>query len=163
MIVWFEGADGSGKTTLVDSLLDYGYTSIPSPARIKNKDIELKNMRSVVDAGRLSDKTVLIDRGPMTEFVYRLVDNCESYLDSVERYLQLISNSKIVYCYSRNAFANAMKRGEDNIVDVAVHRQIVNAYEHHLNMLKKFYKDVQICWYNWEIHDFMDVLRFINN
>lgn len=163
MLVWLEGADGSGKTSLLNTLKEYGYNSIQSPPRLDCKTAEYDAMKALCDKGRTTNKTVLVDRGPMTEFVYRIVDQEDSYIMSVESYIDLIKGSKVIYCYNKNAFANAMKRGEDNIVDVAVHRQIVNTYEHHLYMLKQFCKDMGFMWYNWEVHNIIDALKFINN
>lgn len=163
MIVYFEGVDGSGKSTVVKTLKDrYGCKTAIGPDRISDKHQELLNWYDFDDRHR-GDIRYLVDRGPITEFIYRLIrDDEKSYL-ALKDLDSLLYGNKIVFCETAHAYDRAMTRGEDNIVDEKLHAKIKKAYKDVIPMLKKFCKcDIYICNTNGKVA-YTNLLHFINS
>ena len=139
MITYFEGVDGSGKTTLVNYLSDrYAYPIAKAPDRLDDKYSELSNWYDFDMALSNSVNRWLVDRGPLTEFVYRFVRlDCKPYLQL--RDLQaLLDGHKVVLCISQYSWKRSMERGEDNITDKELHYKIKEEYVRAVRMLEKF-------------------------
>lgn len=161
MIIYFEGADGTGKTTLIQKLHDeFGYRVIVGPERIQDKIKERYNWNKFV-LNYVDDKYVyLIDRGPLTELVYRLSDNADSYID-IDSLKVLFNDCKIVLCDYWDSFNNAMKRGEDNITDENRHRQIRFDYLYMSRFIER-YTNCKVMRLDTYCKNLADIVKFIN-
>lgn len=139
MITYFEGVDGSGKSTLVDYLnRHYKYPIAKAPDRMDDKYAELTAWYEFDLVHSNSVNNWIVDRGPLTEFVYRFVrQDTPSYLQL--RDLQdLLSGHKIVLCSTMYSWQRSMKRGEDNITDKTLHEQIKQFYVKAAQMVEQF-------------------------
>lgn len=145
MIIIFEGPDGSGKSTIKAHIADMlkangikvfedGIKNIPThptkdPYRISEKDLykELKLMAN-------GDVVTLIDRGVISDIIYRLFDKYESVttIGKFTKFLKQYGNKiLIVYCNSSDPdrYDKMMKRGEDNPVAIEKYSLLSNIYE----------------------------------
>lgn len=148
MIVYFEGVDGSGKTTIVNKLHEvYGYDIVPSLARYTDKHQELCDWYKFDEMLCDTKTPQLVDRSPLSEFVYRLVrQDGSTYLRLKDLY-ELMYKKKVVICQTPYAWQRAQLRGEDNIVDPELHEKIANAYIWAGTMLKQFC-NTKVLFYN---------------
>ena len=151
MLIFIEGPDGSGKSTLVKAL-----SKTYSTATICKKTDNIAFWNAIYN---ISDRATLIfDRSPITELVYRACDNGPaSYgLNEVTYWLR---HSKIVFCNTPTAYDDAMSRGETNITNQWDHISLTNAYKLFITMLKK--AGYQVMDYNWQEQTLDDVIKFI--
>lgn len=163
MITYFEGVDGSGKTTLVNYLhTHYNYPIAKAPDRLDDKYAELYNWYDFDLRHSQSVMNWIVDRGPLTEFVYRFVrKDCKSYLQL--RDLQdLLSGHKVVLCMTNYSWKRSMQRGEDNIVDKDLHEAIKQEYIRSCKMIEQF-ANCKVLYYstdgpgfNTELIDFLE-------
>lgn len=159
MIVYFEGVDGSGKSTIIKKLQDeFGYDVVTPPQRTDDKRKEYIAWEDFISSYK--DKVVLCDRGFISEFVYRLVDYKITFL-TLELFVKLLTNCKIVHCISPTSFTDAQERGEDNIVTFEQHKRIEQLYFDTMSMINKFTK-MPILTFDWHNQSMSDVIKFIN-
>lgn len=142
MLIYVEGVDGSGKTRLVKKLAkDFrkmGYRvddkaelrviTHPKGNRVSEsvlyKELELM----------MRDKSTLfiMDRGPLTDIIYRLVDQ-EKSVTELGKFLTWASDLadvlNIIYCRTSNAKELMLQRGDDNPYAVKYHDILLRAYE----------------------------------
>lgn len=138
MITYFEGVDGSGKTTLVKSLKDYGYIEATAPWRKDDKYEELLAWYDFNFMYGNSRARWVVDRGPVTEWVYRFVrQDCPTYL-GLRDLDALLRGHQVVLCMSKNSFERSMRRGEDNITNKELHDKIKRQYVECCKMLQQF-------------------------
>ena len=127
MIIYLEGPDGSGKSTLANEIAKYlkdeGYevdrfaernvsTHPTRPYRLDKMHLldELKYMER--------DNTVhILDRGPLSDVVYRVFDNYEPVATMTD-YLNFFASHAaiIIYCRTGNAEKAMNDRGDDKIL-----------------------------------------------
>ena len=159
-MIFFEGADGSGKTTLIQQLIDeYGYNSLITPPQRKPKKVTEEE-----DWDYFMDKVKPIhfcDRGILTELVYRQVDGEVSWLHGAAHALTLLQGHMIVYCKTNTAYADAMARGENHILDEKVHKKIVKEYDRVTKFIQ-LYDNVAVITYDWQKDDILEVVKAIN-
>lgn len=169
MIVWVEGADGSGKSTLVDRLCgEYGFERVKIPEHVlepteeKAVDENIRWNRWWETYGSKSiKKPLIVERGHISEMVYRINDARPTYLvsDMIQKHL---CGTKIIYCETSTAFEDAMKRGEDRTTSKVLHAQLCSDYRTIVGMLCRFY-NCDCCKYNWKDDNIAQVIKFINN
>lgn len=160
MIVYFEGVDGSGKSTIIRKLQEeFGYDVVTPPQSMYNKSQECVSWEYF--ASEYDNKIILCDRGFISEFVYRLVDDEVTFL-TLELFARLLTNCKIVHCISPTSFTDAQERGEDNIVTFEQHKRIEQLYFDTMSMINKFTK-IPILTFDWHNQNTSDVIKFINS
>lgn len=148
MIIYLEGPDGSGKTTLaneieavakaMDYVVYYGEPTVStkpnSPHRV-DKELLKNRMGFMVD----SDNLYILDRGPISDCIYRLFDEYEPVVEFPEFYHWLKcyhTKLMLVYCTNDKAEEYMRKRGDDNPVALAKHHKICQAYDMVFNDLR---------------------------
>lgn len=153
MLVFVEGVDGSGKSTLCEKLKGLGYDVIRTANYTENDFLEDDYWR------RCSDYPLIMDRSPITEFCYRIYDKriSEYKLSTLE---YLVDSNKIIYCKTKKSFDNAMQRGEDNITTRQSHKEISRIYDHFMSMMRVF-TNVEILEYDWTKNTIDEVVQFI--
>ena len=160
MIIYLEGPDGSGKTTLVQNIWDqlvrkYYVTigaeeDIPTHPKRQNRISEGELFKKLKKMAK-SNIVYVLDRGPLSDIIYRIFDEYKTVttlskmLDFLVRY-----NNKIlmVYCHTPDAEKYMLERGDDNPVALAKHKDITRAY----NLVMSLIKDK--CKYNFAEYDF---------
>ena len=155
MIVFVEGVDGSGKSTLIENL-----SNMFSSIRVSRQEDEHFTWNKVVSLGKsLGDSAViLVDRSPLTEYVYRTEDGkaCKYRYSQI---LKWFRDGKVIYCNNNNAYDNAMSRGEDNLTDKDRHDDVKHIYDTYVSALKL--ENVPVMYYNWQENCLEDVINFI--
>lgn len=155
MIVFVEGPDGSGKSTLIEQLKERYITArVSKAAESKFVWDKLK-----VLGRQLGEDTVLMmDRSPLTEYVYRSEDNSDAKF-TYSFVLGWLRGGKLIYCKSNTSHEDAMNRGEDNITSKTKHDRIEQLYDTFISTLSK--EGVRIMYYNWRENSPEDVINFI--
>ena len=155
MLVIIEGADGSGKTTLVEKLRSEGYVSVCIP---KNTACIYGVYKQLIYNSTATN--FVIDRSFITDIVYRLVLDGQPSFNLYEISCLLSENMKIIYCTNDNSFNYAKERGENLICKREPHDKICKVYEYVMKFISIF-ADKKILKYDFEKTNFEDVLRFI--
>lgn len=162
MIIWIEGVDGTGKTTLCKTLHEtYGYNAAKGIERQCNKKTECTDWRKLICTLHETRGTYIIDRSPITELVYRLVDTDPSYISS-DLLKEMCINSKCIFCESDTAFRDAQIRGEDNIIEYKLHSKLSQLYPVVVELLHTHGR-LPVMKYNYTCNDIKDVIKFINS
>ncbi len=144
MIIYLEGVDGSGKTTLLNMLAEKldpiriirgielikdANKFIPTLPTVKDRvsshDLvkEIKRMAS-------DDTTIyLVDRGPISDIIYRTFDEYEPVidLDDIIKLLKpLIDDDRVLvlFCDSDKAYSKMLDRGDNNKIAITHHKQL---------------------------------------
>lgn len=156
MLIIVEGPDGSGKSTLCEQLKDNGYDILRRVKSDKNfAYFEFKELQN-------SNQVYVIDRAILTPWAYRLLDGGDLNPDDF-RFLEailLLNNSPIIYCNCPNSFEYSMRRGEDNITDKKVSKDLRTIYDFIIKTLK-LYNVSTIFEYDFEKQSVEDVIKFI--
>lgn len=155
MLVIIEGADGTGKTTLVEKLKSEGYVSVCIP---KNTFCIYSVYKQLIYNSTATN--FVIDRSFITDIVYRLVLDGQPSFNLYEISCLLSENMKIIYCTNDNSFNYAKERGENLICKRETHDKICKVYEYVMKFISIF-ADKKILKYDFEKTNFEDVLRFI--
>lgn len=122
MLILVEGADGSGKTTLVNELNKHW------PALRINKGCDrladfYYNLTSM-------QEDIVLDRSFITDIVYRLaLDDSETDGLSLPQINEILNYSIVIYCKTKTQYDDAMNRGEDNVTDLATSVKISKYYD----------------------------------
>lgn len=166
MIIYFEGADGSGKTTLKEKVVDrlmnmssltdkytivnniepYINSNPSSGVRCSKTELYLR-WRELIDD---QEAIYVIDRSPLSDIVYRAFDE-HDVLMTLDDFTYLIKTTKVinVFCDSDRAEELMKARGDDNPIALAKHRTIRYLYRQAFSMVP------------WRIE--YDVARAIDN
>lgn len=155
MLVIIEGADGTGKTTLIEKLRSKGYVSVCIP---KNTSCIYGVYKQLIYNSNAVD--FAIDRSFITDIVYRLVLGGQPSFGLNEITDLLSENMKIIYCTNDNSFNYAKKRGENLICKRETHNKICKVYEYVMKCISIF-ANKKILKYDFEKTNFEDVLKFI--
>lgn len=153
MLIFVEGRDGSGKTTLCDTLYKRGFNTIRVARGLNKSFCELAELNG----------TYICDRSFITELVYRIVDNTKCDM-SLETMIKLLHRGKvkIIYCCTKDDFKNSMKRGEDNITTEEASNRLALLYNHILAALVRT-ENIKVFEYDWHKDDINKVVQFVNN
>ena len=155
MLIIIEGADGTGKTTLVEKLKSEGYVSVCIP---KNTFCIYNVYKQLIYNSTATN--FVIDRSFITDIVYRLVLDGQPSFNLNEIVCLLSGDMKIIYCTNDNSFNYAKERGENLICKRETHDKICKVYEYVMKFISIF-ADKKILKYDFEKTNFEDVLRFI--
>ncbi len=149
MIIYFEGPDGAGKSTLIDAVeneliqrnREYGFivhkhaeTLMPTHPKDKNRMCDIDVMQRLYDCAYDKYTIYLIDRGLISDWVYRLFDTYKPVCD-IRTILNVLSaivhndNGIIVYCNSALAEQKMLERGDDNPIALQRHKEISHAFD----------------------------------
>ncbi len=122
MLILIEGADGSGKTTLVNELNKYW------PALRINKG--QNSLADFYDSLISMCQDIVLDRSFITDIVYRLaLDDSETDGLSLPQINSILNDSIVVYCKTKTQYDDAINRGEDNVTDLATSVKISKYYD----------------------------------
>lgn len=151
MIIFVEGADGSGKSTLVKTLSEqYPIVNITRKAEHINADLFVELMRMHTD--------VVCERGPISDYVYRLLDGDPSVY-SLSRLLGILKNSVVIYCRTDTQYKDSINRGEDLITDKKEAEKLKNTYDVMMSIFAR--EGVKLRTYNWKKDKPEDITKFI--
>ena len=123
MLILVEGADGSGKTTLVNQLNEYFPT-----LRINMGNDHIPDF---YDNLTCMGEDIVLDRSFITDVVYRLALDDGKETDGIDIFYieHILLNSVVVYCKTATQFDDAKARGEDNITDLKTAQKISRYYD----------------------------------
>ena len=150
MIVFVEGVDGSGKSTLINQLSEY-FTTVRVP---KNQKDQLRIWLNLIDMSKTYD--IITDRCPISDYVYRMADGGNSEFTMMEL-LSIIHAGTVIWCKSSDSFEDSIKRGEDYVKTRLFHNTVSDCYNYLMKILKQ--EGVKVIEYCWQFHDFNDLLK----
>ena len=157
MLVIVEGNEGAGKTTLINEL-----SKIITFALVKYPK-EFKDTYLMLDNFAVSNNLFICDRSFISDIVYRRLDHKRGQM-SLYQIGKLCGDRsqriKIIFCSNKNAFKNAMERGEDNIKVESVHKILDGEFYSARNLINCF-TDIDTFDYDYEYNSVDDVLSFI--
>lgn len=151
MIIFVEGPDGSGKSTLIHQLSERYMT-----ARIPKAAENAKLWSKMCNACR-SDN-VLFDRSPLTECVYRTFDGSDRKFNITD-VIAWLKRGKIVYCSTDTSYEDSVNRGEDNITRKEDAEKIRMLYNALISAMRA--EGIEVMNYNWKVNTPDDVIKFI--
>ena len=156
MLVLVEGGDGSGKTTLVNSIC-----AICEYNKLQIERFEPKQKLKYMNAA-WSPEINVADRSFISELVYRLCDDEDVYEWNLINIAEVLCESDIilVYCETDTQYEDSMARGEDNITTKKQSDKIKKMYNTIIKLLEKF-TEVPIYRYNWKTDEPVNVIKFI--
>lgn len=154
MLVILEGVDGSGKTTLCNQLKEKGFTVELPIDRLEqfpySKWFQLSQKRDIT----------IVDRSFITELVYRTIDGKPVGKMTLKEMCDVLRFCKVILCETDSAFEDSMLRGEDNITNEKISKQIQRTYQIITTMLSKF-TSVKTFTYDWKHQTVDEVINFI--
>lgn len=123
MLILVEGADGSGKTTLVNQLNEYFPT-----LRINRGNDHIPDF---YDNLTCMGEDIVLDRSFITDVVYRLALDDGKETDGIDIFYieHILLDSVVVYCKTATQYDDAKARGEDNITDLKTAQKISRYYD----------------------------------
>lgn len=161
MIIILEGADGSGKTTLANQL-NYFYPVI----RIDRHNQHLSKLYYLLKAGDSNNIDFVIDRSFITDIVYRSVFKDEEDYGNktitLREMAEILENAIVIYCKTNTSYADAKKRGEDNIVDAKTHKKICDCYDRIITFIKTR-SNTKVITYDWRKMCFEKLVDELDN
>lgn len=143
MIIYLEGVDGSGKTTLAKTIQKI-CKNLKIPCDIQaerfictkpNSENRVKSEELIELFKRMQEersKVYVLDRGPISDIVYRIFDDynpvidLDTFIDLIDEDLQ--ASTMLIYCKNENAYNNMITRGDDNQVAITKHKEISKVY-----------------------------------
>ena len=158
MLILVEGADGSGKSYLVNQLYEKGF------AIQKVKCHQNFNFKNAANNCYYYYINLVEDRSPITDIVYRIFDeqkpdrteNIDDILEWIRYY-----NVKIIYCKTKSSYTDSIRRGEENITSFQNHCEISKIYDVVMGIIKRDYPSA-VLEYDHSKQNVNDVLKFIN-
>lgn len=149
MIVYIEGVDGSGKSTLANKIanmckkLGYKYdryaeskiSTNPTKSDRVNEDYLFEELRRMAN----DNSTIyILDRGPISDNIYRIFDNYKpvATLEELAKALNSYGN-KIIIIYAKTGIAERamITRGDDNPVALKHHKELSKVYDITMKLL----------------------------
>lgn len=153
MIVLIEGVDGSGKSTLCETLRNSGYI-VSNIEQDENQSVEyVRRARG--------ELTYICDRSFLSDLVYRLEDGKPRQGMNLYSMLAILSQGcKVIICKTGSEYKDSMARGETNITS-KYRNTVIRAYYDKVAQLLKDFANVPVKYYNWKTDDISDVINFI--
>lgn len=141
VIIIIEGPDGTGKTTLANSLLK----------SLEGHDFELMHRTHITDMPKsdlfeiyrgilTSGKNLILDRAWYSEMCYGPVFRGESHISKsgmhiLEELLNMVGGF-VIYCHTDRSYELSHERGEDYVDTREQHEQVCANYEQLFKGLK---------------------------
>lgn len=142
MIIYFEGADASGKSTLIKAIAD----RLKELQRVNKLDVHI-NAENIVPTrpgrpDRISptelikrwvamatdiNTVYLMDRGPISDVIYRTFDQYHPVVNLMQFYAIYIAYYRlitVIHCDSSGSEEALKARGDDNPIALKHHQQI---------------------------------------
>lgn len=154
MLIFIEGNEGTGKTTLIEELVK------KMPAVVVKYPKEVKNTYELIKNLNLSKQTVIFDRSFITDLAYRMWDKKPGQMTLSEITTILNWDIRIIFCHHKNAYENSIKRGEDFITDETTHKLIEDNFFRVKSLINSF-TNAKTFDYNYEYQNVEDVIDFI--
>ena len=150
MIIYLEGPDGSGKSTLSDELLAEmtirdmpviqtkdGKCDVDTHPRSQYRNTPKQLIEAFVEMA-YSDSIIILDRGPISDVIYRNYDKYEPVLN-MKQVLDLLSllghKIIVIFCDNNVAEQKMLERGDDNPIAIEKHKEITNNYRNMMKMI----------------------------
>lgn len=147
MVIYLEGPDGSGKTTLAKQLeekyIEEGYKvftngeSIISTHPTRPNRVNEKELYEKLYTMTKAKEIYILDRGPISDCIYRVFDDFKPVTNISSFYYFMITNIDnfiIIYCNNKNAEKNMLNRGDDNPVAINKHKELSKLYNLVMNI-----------------------------
>lgn len=160
MIYLVEGADGSGKSVLINKLLS-------ANTKLKQCDIVPLNWPYQYEFYDMFfdkivneyEKDIIIDRSFISEMVYRIVKKDRAANITLREICLLLRKYpiKIIYCKSDTAFEDAMSRGETYITTKTEHLHLSHVYDVIIDLIQQF-TDTEVINYNWKTDNLKNLM-----
>jgi thymidylate kinase len=153
MIIIIEGPDGSGKTTLANTIAHQTGYPVVHRSQPKNDEEKKQMMQSYIDTIK-AGKNCIFDRCWYSEMVYGPVMRDASVISYPEMYelerMLAKRGALIIYCTDDYGvlWQRATKRGEDYVTSYATHEAICEGFDRLMNvphlipMVRYGYKDL---------------------
>lgn len=151
MIIYLEGPDGSGKSTLSHAITDElitrdmtviqtkdGQCDIDTHPRSKYRNTPQQLIEAFVDMA-YKDAIFVLDRGPISDVIYRHFDDFKPVLNEgqVADLLSLLKDKvKVIFCDNDVAEQKMLERGDDNPIALEKHKDITNCYRNYMKFIK---------------------------
>lgn len=157
MLIFIEGPDGSGKTTLCKELFESNGADI-----LVQVSRGTKNQMDFYSWIGPCKHRIVFDRCFISDLAYRLWDNGKPDDMSLDDMLDVLnhSDSRVIFCKTDTAFDDAQKRGESFITNRKNHDIICSNYDVIQKLLRKF-TDIPVMVYDRKFSDVSDVIKFI--
>jgi thymidylate kinase len=159
MLIIVEGADGSGKTTLVNRICSGGpYKKIHAMHRDVPEQYLL--WLSIMMECSKSDEVYVMDRCFLSEWCYRSTINDKIPYMTLLEMSELLNIPSVIYvfCECESSYEMAQKRGEDYIKDKKQHDSLTECYKFIKNTIIRFCPECKCITYNFEKDDHIEFL-----
>lgn len=156
MLILVEGVDGSGKSELCKQLKAEGYKVIQANGTRYLPD-QYRFYNEVVNQAQFYN--IVSDRSFISDIIYRMQDKTAKPYMTLSEVWIVITRCKIIHCHTSNAFTKAQERGEDEVTDRNVHKQLGEYYNTFMTMLKTY--GIPVCDYDYHKDHFGKVIEFI--
>lgn len=145
MIIYLEGPDGSGKSTLtqhickaLDEHPDVRYINPNArdlvPTHPNRPDIRMNEKALFAKLRRmaLDNEVHILDRCFISDCIYRIFDDFAP-VTNIHKCIEFLNkhNKRVftIYCRTANAEDFMLKRGDDNPIAIKKHKEITKAYD----------------------------------
>lgn len=156
MLILVEGADGSGKTTLVNQLSEYFPT-----LRINRSNDHIKEF---YDNLTCMNEDIVLDRCFITDLVYRLALDDGIETDGINMFYMdcILRDSIVIYCKTVTQFDDAKSRGEDNITVLKTAQKISKYYDAVMKFINTR-TSTHVIKYDWHFDTLEDLVSTIKD
>lgn len=151
MIIYLEGPDGTGKSTLSDALTDELITRDIPMMQVKDGNCGVDThprspyrntpdqLISAFAQLAYGDIVYVLDRGPISDVIYRQFDDHKPVLNEgqITDLLSLLKDKvKVIFCDNDVAEQKMLERGDDNPIAIAKHKEITNSYRNYMKFIE---------------------------
>lgn len=159
MLILVEGADGSGKTTLVNQLSEY----FPTMRINRNND----HIKEFYDNLTCMNEDIVLDRCFITDVVYRLALDDGIGTDGINMFYMdcILRDSIVIYCKTVTQFDDAKSRGEDNITDLKTAQKISRYYDAVMKFIntRTYTHTIKYDWHLDTVEELVSTIKDIIN
>ena len=143
MIIYLEGPDGSGKSTLsnliTNELIKHdkcviqtkdGQCDVDTHPKSAHRNTAPQLIEAFVDMA-YKDAIFVLDRGPISDVVYRMLDEHKPVINEsqvIHMLGMLRDKVKVIFCNSVLAEQKMLERGDDNPIAIEKHKEITTYY-----------------------------------